>query len=379
MQINNKPFVFGKAVGSEHFIGREKEAERLAANMTYGVNTILISPRRWGKTSLVKMVASKVNSDKLRVIHIDAYACRSEYDFYNTFALAILQQTASRIDELKEMVREFLARVIPTLSVSLDPQQTMSMSLGINPKTHHPEEILNLPEVIASKRGLQFVICIDEFQQIGEFPDSITVQKRLRSVWQHQNHVSYCLYGSKKHMMTTLFQQRSKPFYKFGSTMYLPVIPTEIWTPYLCQRFASEGKKLPEHLAAEICSIVGNNSSYVQELAFNVLLCSRGIDEVTPAEIQQGVSELIDSNTMLFVEKTEHLTTYQMNFLRALISGIRTDFGKVEIRERFNLGSPTNITRIKYALQEREIIDITEQGIFIADPVLAIWLRTVLR
>lgn len=378
MQSNNKPFVFGKAVGSSHFIGRKKEAERLEANMNYGVNTILISPRRWGKTSLVKMVGSKVDGEHIRVIHIDAYACRSEYDFYNAFALAILQQTASRMDELKEMVNEFLARVIPTFSVSLDPQQKLSMSLGINAKTHRPEEILDLPERIASKRGQQFVICIDEFQQIGEFPDSITVQKRLRSVWQHQEHVSYCLYGSKKHMMTTLFLQRSKPFYKFGSTMYLPVIPTETWTSYLCQRFASEGKVLSENLATEICHIVQNHSSYVQELAYNVLLCCRNDKEVTKEHIEQGVGELIDSNITFFVEKTERLTTYQLNFLRALIADVHSDFGKAEIREHYNLGSSTNIKRIKDALEEREIIDITEKGIYLADPVLALWLRTVL-
>lgn len=374
---SKKPFVFGKAVGDDHFIGREKEMERLAANMRYGVNTILISPRRWGKTSLVKMVGKMVNDDKVRVIHIDAYACRSEYDFYNAFAIAILQQTASRMDEVKEMVQDFIGRIIPTFSVSFDPQQTMSMSLGISPKTHRPEEILNLPELIASKRGQQFVICIDEFQQIGDFPDSITVQKRLRSVWQHQEHVSYCLCGSKKHMMTTLFQQRSKPFYKFGSTMYLPVIPTEVWVPYLCKQFASEGKTLSQELAAEMCTIVENNSSYVQELAFNVLLCTRGI-EVTQELLKEGIDEMIDSNVTLFIEKTEHLTTYQMNYLRALISGVHNDFGKADIRERYNLGSPTNVKRIKDALEEREIVDVTERGVFISDPVLSMWLRKVI-
>lgn len=177
--------------------------------------------------------------------------------------------------------------------------------------------------------------------------------------------------------MTTLFQQRSKPFYKFGSTMYLPVIPTEVWVPYLCKQFASEGKRLSQELAAEMCAIVENNSSYVQELAFNVLLCTRGI-EVTQELLKEGIDEMIDSNVTLFIEKTEHLTTYQMNYLRALISGVHNDFGKADIRERFNLGSPTNVKRIKDALEEREIVDVTERGVFISDPVLSMWLRKVI-
>jgi len=81
-----------------------------------------------------------------------------------------------------------------------------SFSLGITPKEYLPEEILSLPEILANHIGKHIVVCIDEFQQIGEWPDSIYVQKRMRGVWQHQQHVSYCLFGSRQHMMTNIFQ-----------------------------------------------------------------------------------------------------------------------------------------------------------------------------
>ena len=71
-----------------------------------------------------------------------------------------------------------------------------------------PEEILNLPQRLAEKRGKHILICIDEFQQIGEFADSLTMQKRMRGVWQCQQNVSYCLFGSKKHMLENIFQNR---------------------------------------------------------------------------------------------------------------------------------------------------------------------------
>lgn len=369
-----RPFIFGVAVDSEHFIGRQKEIENLSANLTHGVNTILIAPRRWGKTSLVNHVAENINQDDLKVIHLDIFSCRSEYDFYNAFASAILQQTSSKIEEWKQYAEEFLTRLVPKISFSVDPNQEYSVSLGITPKTHTPEEILNLPEIIAKKKGWHISICIDEFQQVGEFPDSQNVQKRMRTIWQHQQNVSYCLYGSKKHMMTTLFQQKSKPFYKFGKMMYLDTIPTEEWIPYLCSRFQLENKTLPETIATKICDAVENHSSYVQELAYDTLLCTK--DSVTTDEdFRHAFQNLLDDNSALFTEKTERLTTYQLNFLRAILNDIHEDFSKSSIREDYNLGSPTNIVRIKNALVEKEIIEITEKGIFFADPVLKSWLK----
>lgn len=83
------------------------------------------------------------------------------------------------------------------------------------------EEVLKLPEVIAQSKGYRIVVCVDEFQQIGDFPDSLTFQKKLRGIWQLQSHVSYCLYGGKKHMMEQMFQNQSYPFYRFGDFFYL--------------------------------------------------------------------------------------------------------------------------------------------------------------
>lgn len=244
----SKPFVFGISVDSKHFIGREKEIERLSANFRYGVNTIMISPRRIGKTSLVKQVSKTIEDKNIKIVHLDIFSCRSEYDFLNMFASALLQQTSSHADEWKQNIRDFLARVTPKITLSPDPTQEFSISLGITPKTYKPEEILNLPQLIAEKRGYHIVMCIDEFQQIGDFPDSLTVQKKMRTIWQHQQNVSYCLYGSKKNMMSALFQQQSKPFYKFGQIMTLDTIPTETWVPYICSRFATEGKPSPRTL-----------------------------------------------------------------------------------------------------------------------------------
>ena len=134
--MDNRPFMFGIPVEDSHFIGRHTETERLSANFRNGINTILLSPRRWGKTSLVNKVATMVNSKEIVVVTMDIFSCRNEYDFYNMFSEAILKQTASRMEEWKDLAKGFIERLVPKISMSLDGQSEYGFSLGITPKTH---------------------------------------------------------------------------------------------------------------------------------------------------------------------------------------------------------------------------------------------------
>ena len=204
----NKTFVYGVSVGGNNFTDRTKESHRLKMNFENGLNVVLISPRRMGKTSLVKHVQGIVDKSLIQTVFVDIYDCRSEYDFYNKFAEALLKQTANKMELAIENIKRFLVRLAPKVSFSPDLTSEYSFSLGITPKEYSPEEILALPELLAKHIGKHIVVCIDEFQQIGEWPDSLYVQKRMRGVWQHQQHVSYCLFGSRQHMMTNIFQNK---------------------------------------------------------------------------------------------------------------------------------------------------------------------------
>lgn len=368
-----QPFVFGVPADNPHFIGREKEIARLKANFKYGVNTVLMSPRRWGKTSLVNRVARSAKDKKKIIVRMDIFACRNEYDFYNTFSSAVLKQTSSTIDEWWDLAKGFIERLTPKISASPEPGAEYSVSLGITPKTHSPEEVLSLPEKIAQRKNCDLVICIDEFQQVGEFPDSLEVQKRLRSVWQHQKGVSYCLYGSKLHMMTKLFLKKSYPFYKFGEVLNLEPIPLNTWLPYIQGRFNAFGKRISDAFVERICSTVEFQSSYVQQLAYSVFLLSE--NEVTEESFSLAVDDLLAQNSNVFIEQTQSLTSYQLNFLKAVRDGVSAGFGEAAIREKYNLGSTSNITRLKKSMIDKELVELSANGIVLGDPVLKIWLE----
>ena len=373
MQVMNRAFVYGMSVEGENFTDRVKETKRLKMDFENGINVILVSPRRMGKSSIVKKVKSEITDPTIKVVYMDIYDCRSEYDFYNRFASVLLKETATKTEQVLDNIKRFLVRLSPKISFSPEPMSEISLSLGITPQNYQPEEILQLPELIAQEQGVHLIICIDEFQQIGEFGDSLTVQKRLRGIWQHQQNVSYCLFGSKKHLMTKLFQNRKMPFYQFGEMMYLDKISTDDWVKFICTRFKKQGKIISEELAQRICEKVDNHSSYVQQLAWNVLAETE--KETTEQDFENGVQALMSQCSGLFEQQIQGLTSYQLNFIRALCRGVHTDFGSKAVLEEYNLGTKSNISRIKTALLERELIDVTEDGIFLEDPVFKLWMN----
>ena len=371
--MENKPFIFGVAASGDNFTDREKETARLLSNFTHGVNTVLISPRRWGKTSLVKKVCRLAQSDKLKIVYLDIFSCRTDKEFYDAFASAVLKQTSSKFEELMEDAQIFLSRISPKFTIGPDPMSDFSLSLDISAKGNDIDEILQLPEKIAQKKGISIVVCIDEFQQIAEFKDSKTFQKRLRTVWQLQQSVSYCLFGSKKHLMNELFEKKSLPFYKFGDAIYLPKISTPDWVSYIRERFESTGKSVSKELAEKVCETVDNHSSYVQQLAWLLWIHTEQI--AAEQDFADAHQDLIDQNTPLFEKQTENLSAYQMNFLRALVDGVHSEFTSAEILQKYQLGSSANVSIVKRALVKKELIETENKQVLLADPVMKLWLK----
>lgn len=371
---NEAPFVFGVRVEGDTFTDRKEETNRLKMNFLYGVNTILISPRRMGKTSLVEKVSSMVECESLKIAKIDAFGCRSENDFINAFATAVVRATSAKWEEWIENTKTFLSRFIPKISIGQDPISDFSIALEYNNSNTVTEDILQLPETIAKRKGIKIVICIDEFQQIADFPDSLTFQKKLRSIWQLQRNVSYCLYGSKKHMMETMFQSQSHPFYRFGDIFYLNKIAESDWVEFICNRFKVTGKEISPELATEICSVTDRYSSYVQQLSWLVWL--RTTFRATKEDVEYGIDHMLDACEPLFIQQTESLSSYQMNFLQALTDGVTTGFTRSEILNNYQLGTAANISRLKKALTEKDLIALTApKKLQISDPILALWLK----
>ena len=367
------PFIYGVAAEQMYFTDRESETKRLLLNFENGLNTIIISPRRWGKTSLVNRVTALMKDhQQIHIVRMDAFSVRTQEDFYRMFATEIIKQTATRTEELLANAKRFLSSLVPVVTMSADPMNPVSFSLKSVTK-EYGEDVLSLPERIAKEKGIHLIICIDEFQQIGELSDSITFQKKLRSVWQHQHSVSYCLYGSKRHLLMNMFGIRSYPFYKFGDMLFLERIPIAYWYDYIQSRFEKAGKHIDTPFVDDIYAYVDGNSSYVQQLSW--LIWARTEEDVNEEILAEAKQDLLRQNHALFMEQINSLTSYQLHFIRAIMAGKALELNRKEIIEEFELGSSANVATIKKALQKKELIDMEGKNISFSDPIFIHWLR----
>ena len=294
-------------------------------------------------------------------------------DFYRLFAVEIIKQTSNKWEEWVQNAKHFLSSLTPKFNFGTDPMIDFSISLDFSDKRLSEEGVLNLPQRIASAKKIKIVVCIDEFQQIAEFNHSTIFQKKLRSIWQLQKQVTYCLFGSKKHLMHNLFARQSLPFYRFGDIMMLEKIDIIYWVQYIQSRFTHTEKNISPILAERICRIVDNHSSYVQQFAWHVWIKTE--KETTETNLKDALNDLINQNSLLYYNYLENLTAMQISFLHALVDGINHEFTKKDVINKYNLNSSSNISRIKKSLEQKELIDIYPQTVTFNDPVFKLWLK----
>lgn len=372
------PFAYGRIVGDADFTDRKNETEKLLANISSLTNTAIISPRRWGKSSLVNKateIAAKNSKDYL-FVRLNVFKCINEQEFYSAFAKSIMSQISSSAENLITNAKEFISALLPKISLS-DPVGQYELSFGLDIKANPIEEnILDLPQRIARKKGKKIIICIDDFQQIGEFDNSLRFQKILRSHWQEQKNVAYILYGSKKHMMLKIFGEYNMPFYRFGDIMFLPKISTADWSTYIVNRFTQTGKSIDTEVAEYLAEKVDNHSYYVQQLAQACWLRTSNI--CTEDIVNDSVESILDSLNLQFINILDNLTDKQRNYLCAIADGV-TRFSSVTTLEKYNLGSTGNIRILKEALRKKDLIDVEGRKVSIQDPVFCLWLKTQFR
>ncbi len=369
------PFIFGKIATEKNFTDREMETAYLVQNFTSLINTIIISPRRWGKSSLVNKAAKLAmeQDTKLRICHIDLFNVRNEEHFYALLAQKVIAATSTKWEEAVENTKSFFSHLVPKISIGTDPTNEVSIDFDWEAVKHNPDEVLDLAEKIAKKKGLKIVICVDEFQNISEFTDPDYFQKKLRSHWQQHQNVAYCLYGSKRHMMMEVFTNSSKPFYKFGNLMFLNKIDTPYLVEFFNCRFADTGKSINEDAANLIAELVDNHPYYAQQLAQQSWLRTKG--ECTVEIVRAAHAALVEQLSLLFVTITETLTTQQLNYLKALIAGEKA-ISSTDVMHRYQISSTTSIARSKAALIKNDILDNKAGEISFQDPIYAYWLKT---
>jgi hypothetical protein len=372
MKQESSPFLFGRTVSKMGFTNREQDLEKLYKNLTQGINTMLISPRRWGKSSLVErlILDLKTKNPEIKVVSLDLFSVSSEEEFLELFAREVIKASSTIWQEWLQTGKDFFKQLTPILSVGIDPINDFSLGFDWKQLKKHRSEILELPEKIASDKKCRFIICLDEFQNLATFHEFESLEKLTRAVWQRQKSVSYCLYGSKRHMMTDIFNNPSKPFYRFGDIMLLQKIKREKWISFIIESFAKTKKEISPELAELIPALMQDHSWYVQQLAHYTWQKTK--KKATKAEIQMAFSELIDANTPLYMREVEGLSLTQLNFLKA-VAKKEEKLSSMEMLQKYRLGTSANVVKNKAILLKADLIDESEGKLSFLDPAFEYW------
>lgn len=369
----NSPFAYGSTVSKKSFTNRKSEIATLFGNLTSMVNTIIISPRRWGKSSLVEHVAEKIKKERknYRIVMIDLFSINTEEEFLELFAREVLKVSSTKLEEWVKIAKQVFKRLLPKLTVSVDPAE-FSLAFDWSEIKKHRDEILNLPEIIAKKKKIKIVVCIDEFQNIRNYGKADAIEMAIRSYWQRHKNAVYCLYGSKRHMMNEIFNDASRPFYRFGDMILLRKISEADWIKFIVAKFKQTKKKISSEQAAHIAQLMKNHPWYVQQLSHYIWLRTK--TDVTQSIIDDALKEIKSSHLPFFQQRVTNISSTQVNLLKAIASN-EPQLTSKKTMDKYHLGTPNNVRKNWKTLNEKDIVDEQEGEYIFLDPVFELWFR----
>ena len=368
------PFKYGKTINLESFTNRDEERKKIKQNLLSGINTMLISPRRWGKSTLVEKIVSEIDKENknVRTVMIDIFVASDEAEFLQLFAREVIKKSSNKWEDWINTGKEFFKSIVPKISMGIDPINDFEIAFDWEELKKNKDEILDLPERIAKAKNIEYVICIDEFQQISEYAAYKFLEKKMRSVWQKQKRVTYCLYGSKRHMMAEIFNKVSKPFYRFGDIILLQKIKTENWEIFIQNNFKKTKKSITKNEALFIIQAMKNHSWYVQQ--FSSYVWNKTKTNVNKEIINKALEELVAANSPLFLREIEILSTTQVNFLKAVAQG-ESKLTSTAMMQKYHLGTPRNVSKNKDILTYNDMLNF-ENGLYeFLDPVFELWFK----
>jgi hypothetical protein len=279
-------------------------------------------------------------------------------------------------EQLLETAKRLFTRLVPSVTVDSDgnPKVTFGISSGKVPDPEI-EEVLMAPTKIAAHGKKRVVVVFDEVQRILEYEDD-RVERRLRSIIQRQETVSYMFLGSRKHLIQQMFLDKSQPLYRSAGHYPLGPIDTADWLPFIAEKFRTAEKQISRETATEICQLTEGHPFYTQHLC-HVLWeqCETG-SEVTQESIKRGVKLLLERESYAYSALWESLPLSQRRFLSSLASspkGVKPF--SAEFLQRYHLGSASTAQRAAQGLLQRDLIDRDNGSFLIGDRFFRVWIR----
>ncbi len=374
----DNPFVYGEVVPTEAFVDRADELSRLIGDLGDGQKVFLISPRRYGKSSLVRQALAGLRRRGGLTVEVTVSSYSSYLAFLEGYARAL-----AALETRWERARDWLMGAITATrpEIRYDPDSSgpgrFSVAFPLVQSERDVNRLANdifaLPGRIATARKRTVVVALDEFQAVEAFNGG-SVEHALRAAAQHQRQVGYVFAGSEPSLMEKMIGPR-RPFYKAGPVMRLQKIPADVFATFIEARFARSGVRAEAGLGAAIVDLAGNLPYDVQRLAHETwdTVRTAGGRRAALDDLHTTLRRLLDEQETLFETIWQHLTLPQRAVLRAVVLQGGREILSADTRARHRLGGPSSVQRSLAALAAQDVLLKEDSRDVVVDSRLREW------
>ncbi|MGH9255851.1 MAG: AAA family ATPase [Vicinamibacterales bacterium] len=371
----DNPFIYGEIVPGDAFADREVELDRLVADLGGGQKVFLISPRRYGKSSLVHRALNTLAHHGALTVNLTISSYSSYVAFLEGYAKAL-----ATVETKWQRARTWLTDVMTSTRPELRYETDGHFSVGFpavrtaRDVNRLANEIFDLPGRLAADRKRSVVVALDEFQAIEAF-DGGDVEHALRAAAQQQRHVGYVFAGSEPSLMEKMIGSR-RPFYKAGPVMRLEKISPVVFAEFIEARFARSGIRAEPGLGAAVVELGSNLPYDVQRLAHETwddVRAARG-RKAGLDELHVTLTRLLAEQDTLFEAVWQRLTLAQRAVLRAVVLQGGRELLGADVRARHRLGGPSSIQASLAALMKQDLLVKEGQQYVVVDSLLREWI-----
>jgi hypothetical protein len=373
------PFVYGEVVPPSAFTDREEELARLVADLEDGQKVFLISPRRFGKSSLVRQALRTLARRRLLSLEITVSSFSSYVAFLEGYARALAALAPGPAS-----ARSWIARLLGPLQPELRPGRDADGRTRLDvafPRARSArdvarlaDEVFALPGRLAEIANRRLVVALDEFQDIARF-DGGTVEQALRAAVQHQRHVGYVFAGSEPTLMERMIGPR-RPFYKAGPVLRLGRIPADAFAAFVETGFRRSGLPAEPGLGAAIVDLAANLPYDVQRLAHESWDDARAARarRATIEGLHATLHRLLEEQGVFFEAAWHRLTLPQRAALRAVVLEEGRAMLAADTRVRHRLGGSSTVQAALAALLREDLVARDDAGRYeVVDSLFREW------
>ena len=364
------PFSVLAYLGSDYFCDRENETKRLIEALKNGRNVTLISPRRMGKTGLIKHIFGKIDPKEANCFYVDLDQTTCLADLVQAFGKVVLKQIGMPSGRVWKEILSWFKSLRPVLSA--EPSTgAPQISLDIKPT----EAEASLDEIFGwlEKSKLPCYVAFDEFQVITDFPEP-KMEALLRSHIQHLTNVNFIFAGSQKHIMTEMFMTANRPF--FQSTQMLPLyeIPEDTYLEFAQCHFERNKQTLPQETFHELYTTVYGHTWYIQCILNR--LYQYGTRLIDKQALASTVDDILEEYKESFRTYCKLLTSNQLALIKAIAhEGKVKEIGGQEFLQKHQPGPASTVRSALRVLIDKELVAEDEDGYSVYDRFFGLWLR----